>query len=131
MLMNKRSQYTKIFSRAILDMKESGGFDIFLGETIRQMDQCHLQTDQKEKPLGYKKLASLFVLLASGTFLSLLVILFEFFSKKCQIQKNQKLTQVIYEGNLTEDDIKEIIKDMLKDEIEKTFRRILQNLDQE
>ena len=131
MLMNKRSQYTKIFSRAILDMKESGGFDIFLGETIRQMDQCHLQTDQKEKPLGYKKLASLFVLLASGTLMSLLVALFEFFSKMCQIQKNQKLTPTIHEGNPIDNNIKEIISDMSKDEIEKTFKRILQNLDQE
>ena len=130
MLMNKRSHYTKIFSRAISDRKVFGGFDKMIREYNQQMDQaCDLLPDQKEKSLGYKKLASLFALLASGTLMSLLVALFEFFSKMCQIQKNQKLTQVIYEGNLTEDDIKEIIKDMLKDEIEKTFRRILQNLD--
>ena len=132
MLMNKRSHYTKIFSRAISDRKVFGGFDRMIREYSQQMDQaCNLLLpDQKEKSLGYKKLASLFALLASGTLMSLLVALFEFFSKMCQIQKNQKLTPTIHEGNPI-DNIKEIINDMSKDEIEKTFKRILQNLDQE
>ena len=133
MLMNKRSHYTKIFSRAISDRKVFKGFDIYIKEYIQQMDQfCHLLLpDQKEKPLGYMKLASLFALLASGTLMSLLVALFEFFSKMCQIQKNQKLTPTIDEGNPIDNNIKEIINDMSKDDIEKTFKRILQNLDQE
>ena len=136
MLMNKRSHYTKIFSRAISDRKVFGKFDRMIREYSQQMDQaCDLLPDQKEKSLGYKKLASLFALLASGTLMSLLVALFEFFSKMCQIQKNQKLTPTNHEGNPIDNNIKEIIndmsKDMSKDEIEKTFKRILQNLDQE
>ena len=133
MLMNKRSHYTKIFSRAISDRKVFGGFDRMIREYSQQMDQsCDLiLPDQKEKSLGYEKLASLFALLASGTLMSLLVALFEFFSKMRQIQKNQKLTPTIHEGNPIDNNIKEIINDMSKDEIEKTFKRILQNLDQE
>ena len=99
MLMNKRSHYTKIFSRAISDRKVFGGFDRMIREYSQQMDQsCDLiLPDQKEKSLGYEKLASLFALLASGTLMSLLVALFEFFSKIRQIQKNQKLTPTIDE----------------------------------
>ena len=127
MLMNKRSQFTKIFSQAILDMKETGILDIFVVEKYHQKDQSCNLLDQKEKPLGYKKLAFLFALLASGTFISLFLALFEFFSKMYQIRKKQKST-TIHERNSLDDHIKEILDDMSKDEIEKTFARILKNL---
>ena len=131
MLMFKRSQFTKIFSQAILDMKDSGRFDIFLGEASRQRDQSCNLPDPKEKPLGYTKLAFLFAVLASGTFISLFIVLFEFLGKKHQIQKNKKYTTTINERNPIDEHIKEILDDMSKDEIEKTFERILQNLHQE
>ena len=82
MLINKRSQFTKIFSQAILDMKDTGRYDIFLRETSRQRNQSCNLPDQKEKPLGYTKLAFLFAILASGTFISLFIALFEFLGKK-------------------------------------------------
>ena len=129
MLMNKRSHYTKIFSRAISDRKVFGGFDRMIREYSQQMDQaCDLLPDQKEKSLGYKKLASLFALLASGTLMSLLVALFEFFSKMYQIQKNQKPTTTNKETNPTEDNLRDILNNMSKDEI---IQRILQNVHQE
>ena len=128
MLMNKRSQFTKIFSQAILDMKETGILDIFVVEKYHQEDHSCNLLDQKEKPLGYKKLAFLFALLTFGTFISLFVALFEIFTKRYQVQKKQKSTTTICERNSIDDHIKEILEDMSKDEIEKTFKRILQNL---
>ena len=80
MLMNKRSQFTKIFSQAILDMKDTGRFDIFQGEISRHKDQSCKIPDPKETPLGYKKLVFLFALLALGIFISLFVALFIFIS---------------------------------------------------
>ena len=84
-----------------------------------------------EKPLGYTKLAFLFAILASGTFISLFIALFEFFGKNHQIQKKEKYTTIIHERNSMDECIKEILNDMSKDEIEKTFQRILQNLNQD
>ena len=131
MLINKRSQFTKIFSQAILDMKDTGRYDIFLRETSHQRNQSCNLPDQKEKPLGYTKLAFLFAMLASGTFISLFIALFEFFGKKHQIQKKEKYTTTIHKRNSIDESIKEILNDMSKDEIEKTFQRILQNLNQD
>ena len=122
MLMNKRSQFTKIFSQAILDIKDSGRFDIFLGEASRQRDQSCNLPDPKEKSLGYTKLAFLFAVLASGTFISLFIVLFEFFGKKHQIQKKEKYTSTtIHERNSMDEHIKESLDDMPKEEIEKPF----------
>ena len=70
-------------------------------------------------------------ILASGTFISLFIALFEFFGKKHQIQKKEKYTTTIHERNSMDESIKEILNDMSKDEIEKTFQRILQNLNQD
>ena len=131
MFMNKRSQFTKIFSQAILDMKDTGMLDIFLEKKSRQRDQSCTLLDQKEKALGYTKLAFLFTVLASGTFISLFVVLFEFFAKMYQIHKKPKSTTTIHERNSMDESIKEILVDMSKDEIEKTFQRILQNLNQD
>ena len=126
MLMNKRSQFTKIFSQAILDMKETGILDIFIVEKAHQVDQSCNLLDQEEKPLGYKKLAFLFALLASGTFISLFVALFEFFAEMYKIQKKQESTITIHERNYIDDHITEILDNMSNYEAEKTFQRILQ-----
>ena len=122
--MNKKSQFTKIFSQAILDMKNTGTLDIIIGEKSRQLVQSYnLPVDPKEKPLGYKKLAFLFAVLAFGTIISLFVALFEFFAKL--YLKRQKYTITIHEL-IIDDQIEEILDDMSNDEIEKTFQRILQ-----
>ena len=109
LLINKRSQFTKIFSQAILDMKDTGRYDIFLRETSRQRNQSCNLPDQMEKPLGYTKLAFLFAILASGTFISLFIALFEFLGKKYQIQKKDKYTTTIHERNSMDESIKEIL----------------------
>ena len=81
--MNKKSQYTKIFSQAILDLKDNGRLDIFHGRRSSQNDQlCDLlPRDEEGKKLGFKKLAFLFVVLLSGIFMSIFVVLLEFLAK--------------------------------------------------
>ena len=79
-IMNKKSQFTKIFFKAILDLKDSGTWDIMNGGKSRQMDQSYYLQDPKEKAfgiLGYKKLAILFAVLGLGTFISLFVAFLE------------------------------------------------------
>ena len=124
MIMNKKSQFTKIFSQAILDLKNTGTWDIMNVEKSRQMDQSYNLPNQNEKALGYKKLAFLFAVLASGTFISLFVVFFEFIAKL--YHKKQKSTITIHEQNSIDDSIHEILDDMSNDEFEKTFQRILQ-----
>ena len=123
MIMNKKSQFTKIFSQAILDMKNTGTLDIIIGEKFRRMDQSYNLQHRKEKPLGYKKLAFLFAVLLLGTIISLFVALFECFAKL--YHKRQKYATTIHEL-IIDDRIEEILEDMSIEEIENTFQRILQ-----
>ena len=90
--MNKRSQFKRIFSQAILDIKLTGKFDIFKAVKHHGQSETCNQPDPMGKSLGYKKLAFLFAVLASAIFISLFIALFEFFVKMYQIQKNQKPT---------------------------------------
>ena len=128
MIMNKKSQFTKIFSQAILDMKETGTLDILYEEMSRQMNQSYNpyppESDPKEKPLGYKKLALLFAVLVLGTVISLFVGVFEFMAKL--YLKKQKSTIAIHGQNYIDDRINEVLDDMSNSETEKTFQRILQ-----
>ena len=122
MIMNKKSQFTKIFSQAILEMKEAGIMEIMYGKRFHQMEDN--LPKPKEKSLGYKKLAFLFAVLVSGTFISLFVVSFEFIAKL--YHKKQKSTITIHEQNSIDDSIYEILDDMSNGEFEKTFQRILQ-----
>ena len=124
MLMNKKSQFTRIFSQAILDMKDTGTLDIMYGENSLHMDQSFNLPNRKAKSLGYKKLAFLFALLVSGTFISLFVAFFEFIAKL--YLKKQKSAKTIQEQNSIDDRINEILDDVSNGEFEKTFQRILQ-----
>ena len=124
MIMNKKSQFTKIFSQAILDMKDTGTLDIMYREKSHQMDQSYNLKNPKEKSLGYKKLAFLFAVLASGTFISLFVAFLECIAKLYLKKQNSTLT--IHEQNSIDDRINEILDDMSNSENEKTLQRILQ-----
>ena len=124
MIMNKKSQFTKIFSQAILDMKDTGTLDIIFGENSREMHPSYNLPNPKEKSLGYKKLAFLFAVLALGTFISLFVAFLEFITKF--YLKKQKSTITIHEQNSIDDRINEILDDMSNGENEKTLHRILQ-----
>ena len=117
--MNKKSQFTKIFSQAILDMKDNGRLNIFHGRKSQQNKQLCILPDTRQKPLGFKKLAFLFLVLVSGIFISILVVLFEFIAK--MYSKKQNSTTTI------EDNIEEFLDALSVDETEKVFQRILQN----
>ena len=124
-LMNKRSQFKKIFSQAILDIKLTGKLDIFEAVKHRGQSEACNQPDPMGKSLGYKKLAFLFAVLASAIFISLFIALFEFFVKMFQIQKNQKPTTTINEENHIDDNLRNIMNNMSKDDIiERILRRV-------
>ena len=102
--MNKKSQFTKIFFKAILDLKDSGTWDIMNGGKSRQMYQSYNLPDPRETAfgiLGYKKLAILFAVLGLGTFISLFVSFLEFIIK--MYFKKQNYTVTIHEQNLVKD----------------------------
>ena len=81
MIMNKKSQFTKIFPQALLEMKDNGKLEIFNTRISQQNKQSCILSDPKKNSLGFKKLAFLFLLLVSGILTSIFVVLFEFISK--------------------------------------------------
>ena len=124
MIMNKKSQFTKIFSQGILEMKEAGTVEIMYRKRIHQMEDN--LPKPKEKSLGYRKLAFLFAALASGTIISLFVVFLENIAK-LYLEKHQSTSTTIHtKQNSIDDRINEILEDMSKDETEVTFQRILQ-----
>ena len=124
MIMNKKSQFTKIFSQGILEMKEAGTVEIMYGKRVHQMEDN--LPKPKEKSLGYKKLAFLFAALASGTIISLFVVFLENIAK-LYLEKHQSTSTTIHtKQNSIDDCINEILEDMSNSETEETFRRILQ-----
>ena len=124
MIMNKKSQFTKIFSQGILEMKETGTVEIMYGKRVHQMEDN--LPKPKEKSLGYKKLAFLFAALASGTIISLFVVFLENIAK-LYLEKHQSTSTTIHtKQNSIDDRINEILEDMSNSETEETFRRILQ-----
>ena len=124
MIMNKKSQFTKIFSPGILEMKEAGTVEIMYGKRVHQMEDN--LPKPKEKSLGYKKLAFLFAALASGTIISLFVVFLENIAK-LYLEKHQSTSTTIHtKQNSIDDRINEILENMSQDETEETFQRILQ-----
>ena len=124
MIMNKKSQFTKIFSQGILEMKETGTVEIMYGKRVHQMEDN--LPKPKEKSLRYKKLAFLFAALASGTIISLFVVFLENIAK-LYLEKHQSTSTTIHtKQNSIDDRINEILEDMSNSETEETFQRILQ-----
>ena len=121
MIMNKKSHFTKIFSQAILDMKDKGRLDIFHARNSHKKDHSCNLPDAKQKPLGFKKIAFLFVALGSGIFISILVVLFEFIAQ--MYSEKQKFTIPIQDCEISPvDDYSE----ESVNETEKAFQKIIQ-----
>ena len=125
-IMNKKSQFTKIFSQAILDMKDNGRLEIFHGRKSNQNKQSCTLPEPKQKPLGFKKLASLFVVLVSGIFISIFVVLFEFITKIASEKQKSTTTIEDHEQNPVDHHIEEFLEALSDDETEKVFQRIVQ-----
>ena len=104
-IINKKSKFTKIFSQALLEMKANGKLEKFQARKSQQNKQSFILPDPKQKSLGFKKLALLFIVLVSGIFISILVVLFEFIAKIYSVKQKSTTT--------------------IKEETEKVFQRIL------
>jgi len=124
--MNKKSQFTKIFSQALLDMKDNGRLEIF---QARNKQSC-ITPDPTKKSLGFKKLAFLFVVLVSGIFISIFVVFFEFMAKLySEKQKSTTFgTTTIndYEINPENDHIEGFLENLSVEETKKVLQRILE-----
>ena len=125
--MNKESQFTKIFSQAILDMKANGRLEIFQARKSQQNKQSCIPPDPTKKPLGFKKLAFLFVVLMSGIFISIFVVLFEFIAKV--YSEKQKSTTTIEDCEINTENyhIKEFLEALSVEETEKVLQMIFKS----
>ena len=128
-IMNKNSQFTKIFSQALLDMKGNGMLEKFQARKSQQKKQSCIPPDPTKKPLGFKKLAFLFVVLVSGIFISIFVVFFEFMAKI--YSDKQKITTFGTtkikddEINPENDCIESFLETLSDEETKKVFQRIL------
>ena len=127
MIMNKKSQFTKFFGQAILDMKDTGRLDIFLQEkSLHRHQSCDQPELYQKRPLGYEKLTFLFVILMSGISTSLFIILFECISKRYSAKPKSIAAIWNHEINPVNDHIEEFLEGLSAEEIEKAFQRIVQ-----
>ena len=125
MIMNKKSQFTKFFGQAILDMKDTGRLDIYLQEkSINRHKSCNLPDLYQKHALGYEKLTFLFVVLVSGIFTSLFIVLFESLAKMYLEELEEEFEA--YEINPVDDHIEEFLEGLSADEIEIVFQRVAQ-----
>ena len=124
-MMNKKSQFIKIFSQAILEVKDNGRLEIFYARKSHQIKHSCVQPDPMQKRLGFKKLAILFVVLVSGIFISIFVVLFEFIAKV--YSEKQKSTTTIEDCEINTENyhIKEFLEALSVEETEKVLQRIL------
>ena len=124
-IMNKKSQFRKIFSQAILEVKDDGQLKIFHARKFQQNEQSCIKPDPEPKTLGFKKLAFLFVVLISGMFTSIFVVHFELIAK-INSEKQKSTTTFEDYGNMPENDhIEEFLISLSVEETEKVLERIL------
>ena len=86
---------------------------------------CHLPDQRKEKPMGFEKLACLFVGMISGMLTSLFIVIFEYVAKKYLKKNNSARPIENYEINPIDNFIEEFLENLCSDE-RKVFQRILQ-----
>ena len=128
MIMNKNSQFTRIFSQAILEMKATGRWDILNIEKSRHKDQSCDIPDLKEKPLGYKKLAFLFVVIVSGILISFCVVLFEVIAKMYSEKQKSTATIEDHELNSLDDHIEEFLEALSVEELKKFSKELCKSI---
>ena len=89
-IMRKRSEFTRILGRAMLDMKEGGLIDLIVEKYRHRCTTSENSNNMNtsQKPLGYEKLSLLFLVLISGYILSLSVIFCEWIAQKIQKKHN-------------------------------------------
>ena len=123
-IMNKKSQFAKIFSQAILDMKDTGRLEIFHARKSHQIKKSCRLPDLKKKPLGSKKLAFLFVVLVSGIFISIFVAFFEFIANMYLEKQKSTTTNGDNELNPVEDHVDEFLEALSFEELKKFSKEL-------
>ena len=126
-IMNKKSQFIKIFSQAILEVKDNGRLEIFYARKSQQNKQSFILPDPKQKSLGFKKLAILFVVLVSGMFISIFVVLFEFIAQIYSEKPQSTTTCDDDEINPENDHIEDFLVALSVEETVKLLQRILKS----
>ena len=126
-IMNKKSQFKRIFSLAILDMLDNSRLEIFQARKFHQNKQSCIPVDPKEKSLGFKKLAILFVVLVSGMFISIFVVLFEFIAQIYSEKPQSTTTCDDDEINPENDHIEDFLVALSVEETVKVLQRILKS----
>ena len=115
MLMKKGSQYIRIFTQEMRKLRTTGNLDL-LRKRYRGSQTC--KPLLKEKPLGFEKLSSLFVLIMIGSILSILVLLLEYVNQKKKKKQEittkvgQKIHEYIDGFGLSKMEIENILKNL-------------------
>ena len=92
-----------------LEVKDNGRLEIFYARKSHQIKHSCVQPDPMQKRLGFKKLAILFVVLVSGIFISIFVVLFEFIAKIYSERQYSNTILEDYDINSKKDFIEEFL----------------------
>ena len=115
MLMKKGSQYIRIFTQEMRKLRTTGNLDLL---RKRYLGSQTCKPLLKEKPLGFEKLSSLFVLIMIGSILSILVLLLEYVNQKKKKKQEittkvgQKIHEYIDGFGLSKMEIENILKNL-------------------
>ena len=115
MMMKKGSQFKRFFTQEMKKLETTGNLDLL---RKRYWDSQVCKPLLKEKPLGFEKLSSLFVLIMIGSILSILVLLLEYVNqrKKKKQEITAKVVQIIHEYingfSLSKMEIENILKNL-------------------
>ena len=104
MIMKKGSQFTRIFAQEIRRLETTGNNDL-IKKRYSGSKEC--KAPLKEKPLGFEKSSFLFVMLMSGSILSILVLLLEYANQPKK--KLQEITTKDMKISLIEEKVYEYI----------------------
>ena len=127
-IMRKQSEFTRIFGRAMLDMKEGRLIDLILEKYRHRCTTSENSNtiNTSQKPLGYEKLSLLFLVLISGYILSLSVIFCEWIAQKMEKKHNSVTKDQDLKLTIIAEEIEENLRGLSTDETENILRRILQ-----
>ena len=84
--LKRNSPYTEFLKIAIYRLLENGAIDAFFKRAEKAGPACDKNSDKKS--LGFSKMASLFLILLSGSFISLLSLIYENCKKSIVKNKN-------------------------------------------
>ena len=123
-MMKKGSQFTRFFSKEIIRLDATGNLELLFSRGYKRNQQC--KPLLKEKPLGYEKLAFLFVMLMFGCIMSISVAYFEY--KRQTKKKIKELTKKEKEMSLIEEKIVKNLEGLSNQETKNILGRLFVKL---